>query len=144
MSIFKSQRVLAASGKELHWIIDCDDFTDAELGVFAKLIIAKYPNFWSVTHPTSHYGSCVPRLATAIASIRGSIPASQGEYVLIVDDVLTTGQSMEQLAQGYRTKRTWNDQLAKVVGAVIFARDVCPPWITPLFTMEKYLYGEVD
>ena len=43
--------------------------------------------------------------------------------MLIVDDVFTTGASMEAL-------HTPGD-----IGAVVFARGLCPSWITPLFQM---------
>ena len=46
--------------------------------------------------------------------------------LLIVDDVLTTGESMEK--QRASRKDT--------IGAVIFARGVCPAWVKPLFSME--------
>ncbi|KKL20362.1 hypothetical protein LCGC14_2456230, partial [marine sediment metagenome] len=46
--------------------------------------------------------------------------------LLIVDDVLTTGASMEKQRAG-RTN---------TIGAVIFARGDCPAWVKPLFAME--------
>lgn len=138
MSIFKSQTITKSDGTKLDWVIDCDDFTDTELGIFAKLIISKYPDFFLVTHPNSHYGSCVPRLAKAIADIKIGTPLDQAKYILIVDDVLTSGKSMEDLAIGYREKRTWDPRFQNIVGAVIFARGPCPAWITPLFSMQEY------
>jgi hypothetical protein len=47
---------------------------------------------------------------------------------LIVDDVLTTGASMEAA----RLKTGWHD----AVGVVIFARGPCPDWVLPIFSME--------
>ncbi len=54
--------------------------------------------------------------------------------VLIVDDVFTTGKSMEG------AKRGWEDTHGVFdpdpIGAVIFARNPTPPWITALFKMS--------
>lgn len=47
---------------------------------------------------------------------------------LIIDDVLTTGRSMEKERNrigGY------------CIGVVLFARDKCPPWIYPIFSMNS-------
>jgi RIO-like serine/threonine protein kinase len=46
---------------------------------------------------------------------------------LIVDDVLTTGQSMEE---------TRHYVHGDVIGYVVFARGECPDWIKALFYME--------
>lgn len=45
--------------------------------------------------------------------------------LLIVDDVLTTGASMEEFRNG-----------REALGAVIFARGHCPSWVVPLFQMD--------
>lgn len=55
-------------------------------------------------------------------------PPEQCNGLLIVDDVLTTGDSME------RVRRVRSEAI--VQGAVIFARGECPDWITPLFQMR--------
>ena len=55
--------------------------------------------------------------------------------VLIVDDVLTTGNSMNKLLHSlpYEHERG-------IVGAVVFARGPCPTWIKPLFQMPPELW----
>ena len=50
---------------------------------------------------------------------------------LIVDDVFTTGSSIEK----ERIRSTRRDQ----IGVVIFARNPTPAWVHPIFTM----WGEV-
>jgi hypothetical protein len=49
-----------------------------------------------------------------------------GERLLIVDDVLTSGGSMEQQRAG-----------REAIGGVAFSRGVCPSWVTPLFQMKS-------
>jgi len=48
--------------------------------------------------------------------------------LLIVDDVLTTGSSMEEVRKEMGT-------YYQSEGFVLFARGECPDWITPLFQM---------
>jgi|SRR5215471_19700633 len=51
---------------------------------------------------------------------------------LIVDDVLTTGRSMEEARKGR--------PFITVVGAVVFARGKYPSWIRPLFRLDPRLW----
>ena len=48
--------------------------------------------------------------------------------LLIADDVLTTGSSMEELKE---SKLHYSD----AIGVVVFARGQCPSWVIPLFQM---------
>jgi hypothetical protein len=50
-------------------------------------------------------------------------------YLLIVDDVLTTGGSMMSMRKQYPEAR----------GLVVFARGPCPAWVTPIFQMGSML-----
>ena len=50
-----------------------------------------------------------------------------GGALLIVDDVLTTGTSMEKM------KKKYPDDI--IVGIVLFARAECPKWVQPLFRL---------
>jgi len=51
---------------------------------------------------------------------------------LIVDDVLTTGRTIEEARYS-----TWaeNPKNGDVFGVVIFARGKCPDWVYPIFQM---------
>lgn len=116
--LFRLGEVTLSSGQQSDFKIDCDALTDADLQCIAKLLASRLPPYNEV------FG--VPagglRLAAAMRKF-----GQEGEYpLLIVDDVLTTGASME-------CKRA--DRNA--VGAVIFARGPVPSWITPLFTMTS-------
>jgi hypothetical protein len=122
MSLFKS-----VSGYRLHsggrtdWKIDCDALSDESLRTLAKHIASRI-SFRRVVP--------VPRGGVRIARFLLSYCRRDSSLVLVVDDVLTTGASMEE------AKLQIDD--GAVVGVVIFARGACPPWVTPIFT----LWGE--
>lgn len=140
MSIFKNQRVHKADGRVLPFVIDCDDMTDAELGIFAKMIIDRYPDFADVIHPNSHYGSVAPRLAKAICELRPAIPYEQAKYVLVVDDVVTTGASMEKCKQDHEASKPLAASPWGYVGVSIFSHGhSIPQWIHPIFAIGDFL-----
>jgi hypothetical protein len=93
--------------------VECDALTDADLECVAFMLVEILPAFGSVEGvPTGGL-----RLAEKMKKY-----ATEGP-LLIVDDVLTTGTSMERQREG-----------RDAIGAVIFARQVGPPWVTPLWT----------
>ena len=58
---------------------------------------------------------------------------NKSDPICIVDDVLTTGGSMEYfLSQYQRNRRPFT-----AIGWVVFARKQCPSWITALFQMPS-------
>lgn len=129
MSLFQWGDFKLHSGEKSWWRIDCDSLTDSEVELLAKLIHEKIGNFSGITCPSSHKGSLPPKLVNAL----GNYMTNTGPF-LIVDDVLTTGSSMEEVYQAYQKYVTvCEDNNPAIVGAVIFARGKCPKWITPLF-----------
>ncbi len=124
MNLFKKEKIKLSSGKISDFKIECDVFTDEDWECLAYLISKKI-KFKSVKWiPTG--GN---KLAEYLLKYRindKSLP------LLICDDVLTTGNSMENLKGllidvGVKNK--------DIKGVVIFARGKCPNWITPLFPM---------
>ena len=105
----------AHSGNELTFKLECDDLTDADIDGLAQLISDKIPFGEVIGVPTGGI-----RLATALFKYR-----TDSEITLVVDDVLTTGKSMNEY---------WCENS---VGIVLFARGDCPEWITPVFTLNK-------
>ena len=89
--------------------------TDEDLATLAELVEATVGNFGSVEG--------VPTGGTKLAEALECY-TKEGS-LLIVDDVLTTGASMETQRAG-----------REAIGAVIFARAEPPPWITALFIMK--------
>jgi hypothetical protein len=135
MSIFHWGEINLHSGGTSWWHIDCDDLTDTDIAVLARLIVERVGPCRSYVAPPSHPGSAALRLEEACTawSLQSGPPydieTAKRLPVCIVDDVLTTGASMTELAETIRA------QGSEVVGAVIFARGKCPDWVTPLFQM---------
>lgn len=125
MSLFQRGNFTLHSGEESWFKIDCDFLTDEDLDTLALLVAEDYrvgPFFIVEGVPTGG-----ERFARALEKYALSKYATaRNPRVLIVDDVLTTGGSMER-------QRAGRDN---VQGVVIFARGVCPDWVVPLFSME--------
>jgi len=116
MTLFKRGDFQLHSGDLSSWKIDCDALTDEDIETLAWMIADRFM-FGSVEGVPS--GGL--RLAEALARW-----ARTGK-LLIVDDVLTTGASMEEQRAG-----------REAIGVVIFARRACPDWVTPVFSTESW------
>lgn len=124
MSLFQLGNFTLHSGQQSDFKIDCDALTGKDWDALASLVKSRFEYRFVEGIPsggTKLYG----RLYDARQPRRRELP------ILIVDDVLTTGQSMEQAAQ------KWAEQLPdeKIIGVVVFARGPCPYWVTPIFQM---------
>jgi len=118
LSLFNTGFYKLHSGQASNFKIDCDALTDEDIGTIALQLVQRLPEFgWVEGVPTGGI-----RLAEAMVRYTDR----HSDVILIVDDVFTTGASME-------AKR---DYRLNVFGAVIFARAETPAWITPLFRME--------
>lgn len=118
--MFVKGNVILNSGEESFFKIECDHLTDEDIETLA-LIISDRLWFSSVVG--------VPRGGERLASaLRKYEFWSQDDKLptLIVDDVLTTGRSMEEFR---------NKVPGDTIGVVIFARGKCPDWIRPVFKM---------
>lgn len=114
MNLFKIGEFTLHSGKKSNFKIDCDALTDDDLETFATLISNNLD--WNIVIG-------VPTGGEALANKLVQYNNPESTNVLIVDDVLSTGDSMEQ----YHFEQS--------IGVVIFARGPCPDWITPIFQM---------
>jgi hypothetical protein len=73
----------------------------------------------------------IPRGGTKLGSLLNQYGTGKREDpICIVDDVLTTGGSMEE----FKIKRQWRNP-TDYIGWVVFARIKTPKWITALFQM---------
>lgn len=104
------------SGAATDFKIECDALTDEEIETFAMLVARAFKfgrvdgvprGGWRIANALQKYCTRGPRL--------------------LVDDVLTTGGSME-LGRERDTD----------IGVVLFARGPCPEWVHPVFQ----LWGE--
>ena len=113
MNLFKGGKFVLHSGASSSFKIDCDSLTDEDIFNIARIISEK-KIFSSV------YG--VPSGGTRLAKALEKYCNDWGPR-LVVDDVLTTGNSMKEV---YKDGDT---------GVVIFARGECPKWVRPIFQM---------
>lgn len=120
MNLFQTGVVKLHAGGYSNFKIDCDALTDEDIDSIALQLILRLPMFAEVEG--------VPqgglRLAEAMKKYSTPFQPIRVQPLLIVDDVFTTGTSMEE----HRAER-------KAIGAVIFARADTPDWITPLFSL---------
>jgi len=134
MNLFQLGAFTLHSGKKSNFKIDCDALSDQELYTLAHQLLPLLPYFTHV------FG--IPRGGTRLAKLLNPYcTATYNEcthtevppHLLIVDDVYTTGTSMEEAARKFSVA-CW--------GAVLFARQEPPAWVTPLFTMTSTTHKE--
>lgn len=110
------------SGTFSTWKIDCDALTDDDIECLADLgrkLVGTFGQAFGIPEGGN-------RLAKAME--RWADPWSP--RILIVDDVLTTGLSMENARQ------MLPPHAGEAVGLVIFARGPCAPWVKAIFTVN--------
>lgn len=106
----------------LEFKIDCDALHDNDISALAAIIARRY-RFGAVEG--------IPRGGLRLsAALRPYV--TQGP-TLIVDDVLTAGNSMEA------ARKATTDR-----GVVIFARGPCPDWVTPIFELHSKFCRRTD
>lgn len=127
MNLFQQGAFQLHSGDVTSFKIDCDALTDEDIEAIASVIVKLVPPFG--------YVAGIPTGGTRLAFALKQYALEGLEFPrLIVDDVLTTGSSMELERQRYDRLRDLRTPPS--IGAVIFARGYCPEWIWPLFTMN--------
>lgn len=120
MSIFIPGNFKLHSGDESLWKIECDNLTEQDLAVLAEMIDDQLIGSWGEVYGVPQGGL---RFAEHLRYY--SVP---NRRPLIVDDVLTTGKSMEAMKEKLG--------VSNVRGLVIFSRGLCPDWVTPIFQLH--------
>lgn len=127
--LFNNSPFISASGLELDWKIDCDCLTDEALDCIAEVVSEEITFNEVVGVPTGGL-----RLAAAFKSYAYDSGAIREiPIILLVDDVVTTGKSMENtLALLRQTKPR-----SIVIGFAIFGRGDWPEWIQVMWVLNK-------
>lgn len=123
-SLFQIGNFHLHSGEPSRWKIDCDHLTDGDIEALALMASELIPAPFGLV-------VSIPRGGTRLGNAMQSYVAPGASPTLIVDDVLTTGASIECV------KDAQNSAGIGVFGLVIFARGPCPSWITPIFKMPR-------
>lgn len=131
MSLFVNSPFQSHSGQSLPFKIECDNLSDEELDVFVNMIQNACKSYNSLKF-SSVMG--VPSGGTRIADKLQQYTDETANRLLIIDDVLTTGKSMEE----YKAKAMcagWNKE--NIYGIVLFSRaDFCPYWVVPIYELN--------
>lgn len=136
MSLFNLDDFTLHSGAKSNWKIDCDALSTGDIEALAEMIRQLVGPFREVRGIPC--GGLRLEDALKVHRVRhGTIQTVRPADLLLVDDVLTTGDSMERareaaLADGFRD----------IVGSVLFVRGPRPPWVQPLFQMPRGLWTE--
>jgi len=116
--LFQKKTFTGASGRLLHWKIECDALTRHDWECLAFLAAKILPPFGKVEG--------VPTGGWAFSTALQKYATGWVDTLLIADDVYTTGGSMER----HRKER-------KAIGVVAFARNpVAHGWITPIININ--------
>ena len=125
--LFKSINFKSHSGLDLTWKIECDVLSDPEWFTIKKMILEVMPPFREAIG--------IPTGGVKLAALLNEHATGKEEDpICIVDDVLTTGESMEHFLslRGIEGK-----SVMPAIGWVVFARVQPPSWIKALFQMPE-------
>jgi len=120
MALFQNTEFTGHAGGTLPFKIECDELSDADIETLAKIIARKF----SLKEVQG-----IPRGGDRLAKALEKYCSPVGETVLLVDDVLTSGMSMEE------ARRELGDS---VQGVVIFARGTLPDWVEAVFVLSDW------
>ena len=122
--LFQSVDFKSHSGLDLSWKIEMDALSDSEWFTIKKMIMEYSPPFREVVG--------IPEGGVKLGNLLNEhATGDEKDPICIVDDVLTTGESMEYfLSQYQRNRRPF-----MAIGWVVFARGPCPHWVSALFQM---------
>ena len=126
MDLFQSVNFKSHSGLNLTWKIEMDALSEQDWFTIKKMIMEITPPFREAVG--------IPRGGVKLGDLLNEhATGKEGDPICIVDDVLTTGGSMEYfLTQYQRNRRPFT-----AIGWVVFARTQCPPRVKALFQMPS-------
>ena len=123
-NLFVEETFVGHSGGTLHWKIEMDALTDAEWKCIARMIMEHQKDFFQAAIGIPRGGLKLSGYLNQYATQNSKDP------YLLVDDVLTTGGSMEQYRDEHLKEKD-------VIGWVVFARTAPQEWVKALFQMPE-------
>lgn len=125
MGLFARKSFRMHSGGVSDYKIDCDALTIDDIKTIASIIVKRLEKNGETFSEV--YG--IPRGGTKLADALRRYAKPDGKFLLIVDDVFTTGSSMEEVKMKFNKRES--------LCIVIFARDdhEKPFWVRPVFQM---------
>lgn len=118
-NIFQTGNFTLASGEVSDFKIECDWLRDEDFYTFARQAVKILPPFGEV------FG--VPRGGLRFADALKRYATPDCKRVLIADDVLTSGGSIQRISKAFKNP----------LGIVIFARGPLPDWVKAIFVMTR-------
>ena len=123
IDLFQSVDFKSHSGLDLTWKIEMDALSHKEWECIDKMIMELSPPFKAAVG--------IPRGGNILGKLLNQHGTGKREDpICIVDDVLTTGGSMNE----FKRKRAWRNP-TEYIGWVVFARTEPPDWVSALFQM---------
>lgn len=135
MNLFQAGDFQLASGRRSRFKLDCDAMTPVDWNAVVAMLLEVLPPFRQVVG--------VPGNGELLADGLRPFGADDSNVFLVVDDVWTTGASMEATAAQVRqiSDEDWGGKL-QIVGAVLFSRGPHPDWVVPLFVLNPKLWSK--
>jgi orotate phosphoribosyltransferase len=115
-ALFQTGDFTLRSGQRSRWKIACDALTTDDWKTLAMMAAEILPPFGRV--------EAVPRGGLLFAISLNKYINPDSSVLLICEDVVTTGGSVERIRDG-----------RDAIGVCVFARGPVPSWVTPLFQM---------
>ena len=124
--LFKSINFKSHSGLNLSWKIECEALSASEWATISKMIMEVTPPFQRALG--------IPKGGVKLGELLNEhATGNEKDPICIVDDVLTTGESMEYFLSQYGRNRS----PFTAIGWVVFARVQTPDWVQALFQMPE-------
>ena len=111
---------ISSAGETLPFKIECDDLTDKDWDTLARIVASRISYKRAIG---------VPRGGLKFAEALNRYRNKDSMLIIICDDVLTTGKSMQKYYEQYSH--------LPIIGIVVFARRECSAWIKPIFKYEN-------
>lgn len=131
MTLFQAGEFVLRGGRNSGYKIECDALTAEDWRGVAALVMEE---------------GLLPPFREALGVPTGGVPFADamsrhatgepGDPVLICEDVVTTGRSMDRYRNVVASHKDGG-----VIGICLFARSPCPDWVTPVFRMATKADG---